>query len=219
MARLDLALLQSFQQATSFLRTVTTEATVRGSLSDPQVNGRLKFEKAAFNIVDVPNGISNASGTVIFTKDRATIQDLSGETGGGKIELSGFASYSGGQPVFRLHANAREVRVRYPEGVSTVANANLNLTGTADSSMLSGTLTILRTGINLQSDFSSILARSAEPVQTPSARKGLLGGMSFDVQIETAPDIQLQSSLTENLQAEANLRFAARRPIRHCWDG
>ena len=73
--------------------------------------------------------------------------------------------------------------------------------------MLSGTVTILRTGINLQSDFSSILAKSAEPVRTPSARKGLLGGMSFDVQIETAPDIQLESSLTENLQAEANLRL------------
>ena len=28
--------------------------------------------------------------------------------------------------------------------------------------------------------------------------------MSFDVQIETSPDIQLESSLTENLQAEAN---------------
>jgi translocation and assembly module TamB len=205
--RLDLSLLQDFSKDFVSSGGVTTDATVRGSLSDPQINGRLKFEKAAFNIVDVPNGISNASGTVIFTKDRATIQSLSGETGGGQIELSGFASYGGGQLVFRLHARAREVRVRYPEGVSTVANASLNLTGTPESSMLSGTVTVLRTGINLQSDFSSILAKSAEPVQTPSARKGLLGGMSFDVQIETAPDIQLQSSLTENLQAEANLRL------------
>ena len=204
--RLDLGFLQDFDKDLASSGGVTTDATVRGSLSDPQINGRMKFEDAAFNIVDVPNGISKASGTVLFTKDRATIQNLSGETGGGQIDLSGFASYGGGQIVFRLHANAREVRVRYPEGVSTVANANLNLTGTSDSSMLSGTLTILRTGINLQSDFSSLLAKSAEPVQTPSARKGMLGGMSFDVQIETAPDIQLQSSLTENLQAEANLR-------------
>ncbi len=205
--RLDLALLEDFSKDFVTSGSVTTEATVRGSFNDPQINGRLKFDKAALNIVDVPNGISNATGTVIFTKDRATIQDLSGETGGGKVDLTGFVSYGAGQTIFRLHANAHEVRVRYPEGVSTVANANLNLTGTTDSSMLSGTVTILRTGINLQSDFSSILARSAEPVQTPSARKGLLGGMSFDVQIETAPDIQLQSSLTENLQAEANLRL------------
>jgi len=203
----DLAILQDFSKDFVSSGGVVADATVRGSFSDPQINGRLAFEKAAFNIVDVPNGISEATGTVIFTKDRATIQSLSGETGGGKIDLSGFASYGGGQTVFRLHARAREVRVRYPEGVSTVANANLNLTGTSDSSMLSGTVTILRTGVNLQSDFSSILAKSAGPVQTPSARKGPLGGLSFDVQIETAPDIQLQSSLTENVQAEANLRL------------
>jgi translocation and assembly module TamB len=205
--KLDLGFLQDFSKDFISSGGVAVDATVRGSLSDPQINGRLKFEKAAFNIADVPNGISDATGTVVFTKDRATIQNLSGETGGGRIDLSGFASFGGGQLVFRLHASAREVRVRYPEGVSTVANASLNLTGTSDSSMLSGTVTVLRTGINLQSDFSSLLAKSAEPVQTPSARKGLLGGMSFDVQIQTAPDIQLQSSLTENLQAEANLRL------------
>jgi len=205
--RVDLSLLRTFSSDLISSGGVIADATVRGSFSDPQINGRLNFEKAAFSIVDVPNGISEATGTVIFTKERATIQNLSGETGGGKIDLSGFASYGGGQAVFRLHARAREVRVRYPEGVSTVANANLNLTGTSDSSMLSGTVTVLRTGVNLQSDFSSILAKSAEPVRTPSARKGPLAGLSFDVQIETAPDVQLESSLTENLQAEANLRL------------
>jgi translocation and assembly module TamB len=164
--RVDLSLLQNFSSDLVASGGVIADATVRGSFSDPQINGRLNFEKAAFNIVDVPNGISGASGTVIFTKDRATIQSLSGETGGGKIELSGFASYGGGQAVFRLHARVSEVRVRYPEGVSTVANASLNLTGTSDSSMLSGTVTVLRTGINLQSDFSSILPTSCDTLGT-----------------------------------------------------
>ena|SRR5437867_1824343 len=51
------------------------------------------------------------------------------------------------------------------------------------------------------------VAKSAEPVRTPSVQPGLLGGMSFDVQIETAPDIQFQSTLTENIQVEANLHL------------
>ena len=99
------------------------------------------------------------------------------------------------------------MRVRYPEGVSTVANADINLTGTADSSVLAGTVTILRTGFNPRSDFSSILASSAEPVRTPAAKTGLLANMHFDVQIETAPDISFQSALAQDLQAEANLRL------------
>lgn len=205
--KIDLGVLQDFSRDLISSGTVATDATVRGPLTAPQVNGRLEFQNAAFNLADVPNGISNAKGVILFTGDRATIQSLSGETGGGQIELSGFALYSQGPLVFRLHATAHEVRIRYPEGVSTVADARLNLTGTSERSMLAGSITILRASINLQSDFSSLLAKSAQPVRTPSAQPGLLGGMNFDIQIDTSPDIQFQSALTENLQAEANLKL------------
>jgi len=204
---LDLAILQDFSPDLISSGTVNTDATIRGAFSSPQVNGRLEFQNAAFNLADVPNGISKAQGVILFTGDRATIQSLKGETGGGEIELTGFTLFGAGPLVFRLHARAHEVRIRYPEGVSTVADASLNFTGTEERSMLAGTITILRSGINLQSDFSSLLAKSAQPVHTPSAQPGLVGGMNFDVQIDTSPDIQFQSSLTENLQAEANLKL------------
>src|SRR5208283_1770897 len=109
----------------------------------------------ALNIEGVPNGISNTNGVLIFTADqtngtRATIQSFSGETGGGTIKLTGFAGYNGGQAVFRVHAAATQVRIRYPEGVSTVVDASLNLTGSEDRSNLDGTITIVRTGFNPQ---------------------------------------------------------------------
>jgi translocation and assembly module TamB len=205
--RIDLAVLRDFSHAIASSGAVTADATVRGPFGAPQINGRMEFQDAALNIAGFPNGISKASGVVLFTGDRATIQSFTGETGGGRIELSGFASYSGGPVVFRLHAQAEQVRVRYPESVSTVVDASLNLTGTSERSMLAGTVTVLRTGFNPESDFSSLLAKSAEPVRTPSARTGLLGGLTLDVQISTAPDTQFQTSLAEDLQAEASLRL------------
>jgi translocation and assembly module TamB len=99
------------------------------------------------------------------------------------------------------------LRLRYPEDFSTVADASLSLTGASDSSTLSGHITVLRTGFNPRSDFSSILAKSAEPVRTPSAQTGLLANMHFDVEIDSAPDITFQSSLAQGLQAEASLRL------------
>jgi translocation and assembly module TamB len=203
----DLAIVQTFDPDLVSSGTVTADATVRGSIGAPQLNGRMQFEKAAFTLSDFPNGISNANGVVLFTAERATIQSFSGETGGGKIELSGSAGYSGGATVFQLQAHANQIRVRYPEGVSTVLNADLNLTGTPERSMLAGSITILRTGFNLQSDFSSLIAKSAEPVRTPAVQAGILGGLNFDIQINTDPDVQLQSALTEDLQADANLRL------------
>jgi len=204
----DLKLVHDVNRDLTASGEVKTDASVRGTLDAPQITGRVEFTGAGFNISDVPNGISGANGVLLFTGDRASIQSFTGETGGGKIELSGFAAYGGDGPtVFRLHARATQVRVRYPEGVSTVANADLRFTGTTAASILSGTITVLRTGFNPQSDFSSLLAQSSEPVRTPASRTGLLGGLTYDVQVATAPDIQVQSALTQDVQVEANLRL------------
>jgi len=204
---LDLALVRDLNSDFEASGTVATDATVRGSLDSPQVGGRTEFQNATFSIVDLPNGISKANGVITFAGQQATIQSFTGETGGGTVALSGFAGLNNGQLIFRLAARAREVRVRYPEGVSTVVNANLSLTGTSDRSMLSGTVTIQRAGFNPQSDFSSLIAASAQPVETPSARTGLLGGLNFDIQVNTSSDLQFQSSLTQDLQADASLQL------------
>ncbi len=204
---LDVAVLHDFDRQITSSGQVSTEATIRGALDSPQVNGRLELQNAAFNYSDLPNGITNANGVIVFTGDRATIQTLSAETGGGKVRFFGFGGYTAGDFVFRLHANADMVRVRYPAGVSTVANASLTLSGTADRSMLDGTITVLRSSFNVESDFTSLLAKSAEPVRVPAARAGFLGGLNFDIQIDTSPDIELESALTQGLQAEANLRL------------
>jgi translocation and assembly module TamB len=206
--RADLSLVHDLDRGLTASGVLKADATVRGTLAAPQIAGRLEFAGASFHISDVSNGISGANGVLLFSGDRASIQRFTGETGGGQIELSGFAAYGGDGPtVFRLHATAHQVRVRYPEGVSTVANADLRFTGTTASSILSGTITVLRTGFNPQSDFSSLLAQSSEPAHTPAARPGLLGGLSYDVQISTAPDVQVQSALAQAVQVEANLRL------------
>jgi translocation and assembly module TamB len=180
---------------------------VRGAFESPQVTGRVEIQDAAASIANFPNGISNASGVVVFAGDRATIQSLTGETGGGQVRLTGFAGYAGGQPVFRLNAETKGVRLRYPEGISTVSNADLTFTGTAERSTVAGTISVLRGSLNVQSDFGSLLAKSAEPVRTPPADTGFLGGMNLDVQIQTAVDAQIESSLTQGVQADASLRL------------
>ena len=69
--------------------------------------------------LDAPNGLSNANGTVNFNGTEAIIQNLTGETGGGKVTLSGIVTYGGSEMQFRLTATADKVRVDYPESVTT----------------------------------------------------------------------------------------------------
>jgi translocation and assembly module TamB len=204
---LDLAVLEDFNAELVSSGKVLLNTSIRGTFAVPLVTGRMDLQNANFNLATFPNGLANATGVILFNGNRATIQNVSGESGGGKITATGFASYIGGESTFHIEVAAAQVRVRYPEGASTVANANLSWTGTLQRSLVSGTVSVLRTAFNPHTDFGSVLARTAEPVRTAAGHAGLLAGMQFDIQVETSPDVLFQSALAQQLQAEANLRL------------
>ena len=205
--RLDLESLGALNRDWTVTGAVQVNANVRGTLRRPLLQGRMELKGASLSVADVPNGLSNVSGVVIFSGTRATVQALNAEVGGGKLTASGFMEFEGAEPTVRIQLKATQVRVRYPEGVSTQANANLILTGTTQQSLLSGDITVLRTGFTQRTDLSSILAKSSEPLLRPSARTGPLSGMQFDVRIETATDASIESNLAQAVQAEASLRL------------
>ena len=103
---------------------------------------------------------------VSFNGTEAVIQNLTGETGGGKVTLSGFAAYGGPEMQFRVQANADGIRVAYPPTVTTQASARLTLAGTTSRSLVSGTVTIQDVALHSHSDMGSLLNSAAAP---PSA--------------------------------------------------
>ena len=204
--RVNLAVAKTFAPDLTSSGSLAANATVRGSFTQPQVTGQMDLQNGNFSIAGVPNGLFNANGRILFDGSRATIENLAGETGGGTVKLTGFAAF-GSTTALHLNATATGVRVRYPEGVSSVSDANLDLTGTMERSTLSGDITVQKISYNPQSDIGSILLLSGSPAATESAPTGLLAGMQLDVKIVTSPDITFQTGLVQDLETEANLRL------------
>jgi autotransporter translocation and assembly factor TamB len=197
--------LEAFSRDIYSSGAVTLDAAVTGSMNQPAVNGRLQLNKASFNLPSMPNGLSNATGTVAFTGTHATIQNITGETGGGTVTLAGMVDYGGPEMDFRVQATANQVHVEYPETATTEVNAQLQLAGTTSSSLLSGNVSIVDVALHSHTDVGSVLTSAATPPSANSPTTGLLGGMRFDVRIQTAPGVQFRTTLTQNLQADANL--------------
>lgn len=184
------------------------DLVVRGTFKTPDVYGQLDLNGASFYLAGVPNGLDKINGRIFLYRDRANVEEIRAESGGGTLALTGFVSYNEGAPAFRLSAHVKEVRVRYPPGVSTSADAELELTGTRNQSILSGNVTITRVALNPRSDLGSILTSTSKPVATPSASQNeFLRNMRFDVQVQTAPDVRFDSSLTQDLAGDAALRL------------
>lgn len=204
----NLAVLHLFDDNLVTSGIVSAHATVGGNFSSPQLGGSMQLKNANLAVVDFPNGISNANGTVTFSGTQAIVRNLTAESGGGKVSFGGFASFVGGDLSFRLRATASGVRVRYPQGISTMADAQLSLVGTSQRSVLSGTITIDRLAFNPRTDLGSLLSSASAPPETPSGQaSGLTNNLQLDVQIQTSPDITFESSYTDSLEADANLRL------------
>jgi translocation and assembly module TamB len=207
-ANADLSVLQQMSRSIYSSGTVVVDTGVGGTLTEPSMDGKVILQKASLNFIDLPNGISNANGVIVLNGTSATIQQLTGESGGGTIALAGTVSYAGGLLGYNnLRGTVKRARVRYPPGASIVVSADVALNGTGDHSLLSGNVIIDQLGFSPHSDFGSMLASGAAPAATPAAPIGPLAGMRLDVRIRTSNAATFSSPLAQNLQADADLRL------------
>jgi len=203
----NLGLAQTYNPDLTSSGELMVNAAVHGSLASPDVSGRAELAKGDFHYADFSNGLANANGVLLFNGARATIQSFSAESGGGKVDVTGFAALNGGLTTFRLEAKTRNVRVRYPPGVSTVSDSEITLAGTTARSEASGKVTVRRVSVNPKADISTILVGAAQPMKTTAGNAGFLANLNLDVQVETAPDVAFETSVTQSLEADANLRL------------
>jgi len=106
---------------------------------------------------------------------------------------------------FRVQAAVDGVHIQYPPTITTKIAANLSLNGTAVRSLVTGTVNILEVSLHSGADIGNVLTAAAAPPSVPTGSGGVLSGMRFDVRVITAPDTQFQTTLTQNLQADARL--------------
>lgn len=205
--RINLAVLSTLQPELLASGVANLDATLAGQVGDPRLNGKLNFENASFYLRDVITGLDKVNGALLFDQNRATIESLKAQAGGGNLQLSGFVGF-GKLLTYRLQAQADQVRIRYPEGVSTTANATLALTGTTDQSILSGTVTVLRANVG-QIDTSQFLASSGGvggDAFTVSENR-YLKNLQFDVRVDAAQNAEFATSLTRDVKGEIALRL------------
>jgi translocation and assembly module TamB len=184
--------------------SLTTEATVTGTLDAPLVKGKLQIENGAISDANLPNALTDLNGTLTFNQNRVTIENLSARTGGGTVNFTGHADVVGRQINFDVEATADAVRMRYPPGVSSTGNANLHWRGSSSGSLLSGDITVIKLGVTPGFDFGAYLQRGGQSGSLPQTDP-VLNNIRLDLHVVTTPQLQMQTSVLR-LQGEADLR-------------
>ena len=188
----NMKLAQSMSSNVSSSGQVNFSVNAQGSFAHPRLTGDVQFANVSFALLTFPNGLSNMNGTLSFDQDRLDVKNLTAVTGGGKLTLSGFVTYQ--QGIYGdLTASAKGVRVRYPQGISTMVDAKLRLQGTRQSSLLSGNVTITRfaveNGLALASFQPTTIGLSLPP--NPNA---ISNHVRLDIHVVSAPQLDFQNS-------------------------
>jgi translocation and assembly module TamB len=203
--RLDLKLLSSFDSNVTSAGFVTLNLQVGGTLAEPFPHGRLQVANGSLSYAGLPSGLSELNGSLTFTRDRVLVETLTARTGGGTLDLKGDATYFNKQLNFNLTATGKDVRLRYPPGVSSTANAELHWVGTRSASTVSGDISINKMAVTPGFDFSSYLERSRN-FSTVTTANSPLNNIKLDIHVVTAPELQMRTAIAR-LSGDADLRL------------
>jgi len=203
--KLDLKLADSFVPDLTSSGTMIVDMHVTGTMEEPYPQGKVQISNGAAAYAGLPTGLSEMNGQLTFSQGHFFVDSLTGKTGGGTLEFKGDATYFHHNLNFNLTAVGKDVRLRYPPGVSSTADATIHWVGTPSASTLSGDVLVNKLAVTPGFDFSAYLGRggslmSLVPADSPLYR------VKLDVHVATAPELQMKTAIAR-LSGDADLRL------------
>jgi translocation and assembly module TamB len=209
--RVNLKLIESFNPDFTSSGVVSVDVAVAGPFAKPVMQGRVQVASGAIAYIDLPSALSDINGSLVFNQDRLQIESLTAHTGGGLVTFGGYATAYSGKFNFDLSVRGQDVRLRYPPGVSAMANADLHFVGSSAASTLNGEIIVTKLAMTPGFDFGGYLDRSQTSAMAPTDR--LLSRIRLDVHIATTPELQMQTaSVRLSGDADLHLRGTAAKP-------
>ena len=208
---LDLRLLGGYVPDLDSRGMAQVNASFEGTLDRPRITGHVRIENASARVSDFPTGLSDIQGDLVFDATRLYFENVSAESGGGTLHLTGSVNYSETPLRYEINLRSDRVRIRYPEGMSWLAGGTLHLSGTTTNAVLSGRVIVERVTLTQSLQVAGMLVSAKEGISGPSTTSSYLRNLQFDVEGLSAPDARMEWPGAQ-LQADANLR------VRGTWE-
>ncbi len=176
--------------------STTFKVEAHGPLEHPNLQGNIDFKDAALSLEDLPNGLSQLHGTLEFNQNRLEVKSLTAMSGGGLLTVGGYLAYQHG--IYAdLSVTGNQVHIRYPEGVSSLADATFHLQGAQDNLFLSGNVLITRFSVSPDLDLAALALQAGDSVQTIAPPDAPSNHVRLDVHIVSSPQLSFQNAFAK----------------------
>jgi translocation and assembly module TamB len=185
--------------------STTFQVEAHGPLQHPNLQGRIDFQDGALSFEDLPNGLSQLHGTLEFNQNRLEVRSLTATSGGGLLSVGGYLAYQHG--IYAdLSVTGKEVHIRYPEGVSSLADGTFHLQGSQNNLLLSGDVLITRFSVSPDLDLAALATQTSTSVQAVTPPEAPSNHVRLDVHIVSSPQLSFQNAFAK-LAGNVDLRL------------
>jgi len=202
---IDMKLAETLDPDLTASGVTTFQVEAHGPLQHPNLQGRVDFQNGSLSLEDIPNGLSQLRGSLQFNQNRLEVKSLTAMSGGGLLSVGGFLAYEHGIHA-ELSVTGNGVRIRYPQGVTSLADAKLQLQGSQNNLLLSGDVHITRFTANPNLDLAALAAQAGASVETVAPPDAPSNHVRLDVHIVSSPQLNFQNAFAK-LAGDVDLRL------------
>ncbi len=206
--RIDHEISRVFLEDLGLAFTGITEISVRADKTgeDPLVlAGRGTFANARLVVRHPAIAFTNVTGEVALSGSSISLTRLSADAGGGKVEAEGTLSLVG-ETIgdVDLRANARSIRLNYPEGLRSEVNGDFRLRGQPYRLRLTGDVDLRRAHLSRDISVESELLQSLSRVSAASAPSPFASKVELDLRVQAPEAFRIDNNLAR-MEASVNL--------------
>jgi autotransporter translocation and assembly factor TamB len=180
------------------------DGRVGGTIRDRDLFGRATLRNATIVPKGLLGSITSVNGQLSFEGNNVRLEDITGNIGGGKVQIAGDAILTPDQigiESMNVRIGAENVRVTYAEGLRPVTDGALVLRGTWQNPLLEGNLQIR--SMSYQSQFEKFLALLQSPGGLGNS-SSTMSRLNLSIHVEGNRNISIKNELTET-QAQISL--------------
>ncbi|HKN20886.1 MAG TPA: translocation/assembly module TamB domain-containing protein [Terracidiphilus sp.] len=193
---IDLKLAETLDPDLTASGLTTFKVQAHGPLQHPNLQGSIDFQNGALSLEDLPNGLSQLHGTLEFNQNRLEVKNLTAMSGGGLLTVGGSLAYQHG--IYAdLSVTGKQVHIRYPEGVSSLADATFHLQGQQNNLFLSGNVLITRFSVSPDLDLAALATQANVSIGTIAPPDAPSNHVRLDVHIVSSPQLSFQNAFAK----------------------
>ena len=213
-----LGLLQGFQPNIRSSGRASLEATFEGPMRDPLVTGTMTIEDGRIRHFGFPHALENITGPVRFDTRSIQLDEVTARIGGGLVQFGGQIDMAGYSPTrIDVTMSGQNMRLRFPEGMRSLVDADLIVHGTVNAPTLGGTVTVRNALYTRQFeserglfDFSSASTAPAGDASAPASSIPV----TYDVRLVAPASLEIRNnSVRVFATADLQLRGTYDRPL------